>query len=333
MNDHAHWTMMRQAIDLSRQGFTAPNPHVGCVIVRDGVVVGTGFHDHAGGAHAEVVALQAAGEAARGADVYVTLEPCVHHGRTPPCTEALIAAGVRRVFVAVADPNPRAGGGVQVLREAGIEVEVGQCGEEAAAANEPFLFAHREARPFVAVKAAITLDGYLARPDGTSQWITGPGAREEGHRLRARMGAVCVGRATVEQDNPALTARVPGVVNQPLRVILDPTAMLPRTATVFADENHWHVTGSVDLHAILAGLRERGHIGLLVEGGGHTIGSFLRADLVDRIHLFVAPTLFLEGRTWTGTGPAVDITERFKLRRTHSWGPDIELVYERLNGQ
>lgn len=289
---------MRRAIELAAGGFPAPNPHVGCVIVRDEQIVGEGYHDHAGGPHAEAAALLQAGESARGAAAYVTLEPCNHHGRTPPCSRALIAAGVAKVFVAVSDPNPRAAGGVARLREAGIEVEVGLLRAEAEAVNRVFLDRHRLGRPVVAVKAAITADGYMARLDGTSKWITGDQARAAGRLLRARMGSVLVGRVTAELDDPELTVRDPRVVNQPLRVVLDPERRLRSDLKLFSDglaptlrlEGHRHPA------EILERLAEAGQIGVLVEGGPTTIQAFFEARLVDELHLFTAPHRFGEGR-------------------------------------
>ncbi|MCH7904699.1 MAG: bifunctional diaminohydroxyphosphoribosylaminopyrimidine deaminase/5-amino-6-(5-phosphoribosylamino)uracil reductase RibD [Armatimonadetes bacterium] len=324
--------LMRRAVELSRGGFPAPNPHVGCVIVADGEVVGEGFHHYAGGDHAEVVALRSAGERARGAEMYVTLEPCTHHGRTPPCTDAIIAAGVRRVVVAVLDPNPSADGGVKVLRDAGIECEVGLLGEEATEANRVFIKAHQRQRSTVYVKAAVTVDGFIANQDGSSKWITAEDARAEGHRLRAQMGCVLIGRETAEIDNPMLTARIPEVVNQPLRVVLDPNRKLKDSLRVFDSETpalrvvrpglggestleveHTHESG-FDLDSLLGKLFERGVIGVLVEGGGETIASFLRAGLVDEVHLFRSPKEFGKGRYWLGESPP--LVKLNEVRRT-----------------
>ncbi|HXH61713.1 MAG TPA: bifunctional diaminohydroxyphosphoribosylaminopyrimidine deaminase/5-amino-6-(5-phosphoribosylamino)uracil reductase RibD [Fimbriimonadaceae bacterium] len=313
-------TFMRRAVDLSRHGFPAPNPRVGCVIVRDGVVVGEGYHDHAGGPHAEVVALDAAGEKARGADLYCTLEPCDHHGRTPPCTQAIIASEVARVFVAEEDPNPKAAGGTATLRAAGVECHLGLLRGEAERANETFLFAHRNGRPFVTVKVAVTTDGFIARPDGESKWITGERAREEAHRMRAEMGCVLVGANTVEIDDPLLTARVPGVVNQPVPVVLDPHARIGADKNVLQREGVLRFVaagsatrksdvelktqeGMFETRAVLTELAKRGIIGVLVEGGGETIASFLRAGLVDRVERFVSRTAFGDGKYWLGANP------------------------------
>lgn len=339
MDPDLHRQMMLRAIELSRGGFPAPNPRVGCVIAQGSEIVGEGWHDYAGGPHAEAVALARAGERARGADVYVTLEPCRHTGRTPPCADALIAAGIKRVFVACPDPNPIATGGATVLREAGIEVHVGEGQTEAEDVNHVFLHAFRTGRPWVAVKVATTLDGYLARPDGTSQWITGPEAREEGHRLRAEMGSVLVGRATVAIDNPQLTARIPGVVNQPQRIVLDPDRALTGDEDLFpgawrvvrrpaASDQEISLGPSFALPDLLTELKTRGLIGVLVEGGAHTVREFLRQDLVDELHVFSALKVFGEGRSWLGSG---EWSERFRLHQCRAVGEDCYSVWRRTS--
>ena len=303
---------MRQAINLARNGYPAPNPHVGCVIVRDEKVVGEGFHAYAGGPHAEAVALAAAGPLARGACAYVTLEPCNHEGRTGPCAQALIAAGVRRVVFGVADPTPKAAGGADALREAGIEVVDGVCAAESAWECKHFLRSIERKRPWVVLKAAITRDGFLARTDGTSKWISNDQSRMIAHEMRAELGAVLVGSGTVLQDNPLLTARVSGVVNQPVRIVLDSRGALGKQHQVFDDSAlTWRVglddgadivalekDGRVDLGWLMVELRNRGITGLLVEGGAKLHAAFLEANLVDQIELFVAPTKFGAGLLW-----------------------------------
>lgn len=312
---------MERAIELSKRGFPAPNPHVGCVIVKNGEIVGEGWHDHAGGPHAEADALDRAGDLAHGADVYVTLEPCNHQGRTPPCSQALIRSGVSRVFIANHDPNPRAGGGADALRAAGVHVEVGLCAEEAESANHVFLTAMRRKRPFVVAKAAVTSDGFIARSDGTSKWITGEEARAVGHRLRAEMGCVLVGWITAHLDDPELTARIPGVVNQPLRVVLDPLGMCNPKLRLFTD-GHRTVRfvhggratrpddvelasddGGFAIADVLETLFQMGVIGVLVEGGAETLASFFRQGLVDRLEKFTSPKTFGEGLHWLGKDP------------------------------
>ncbi len=324
---------MRRAIQLSKRGFPAPNPHVGCVIVRSGEIVGQGYHDRAGAPHAEAMALLEAGEAAEGATAYVTLEPCNHFGRTPPCSQALIRAGVQRVVVATRDMNPRAVGGVEALRAAGIQVDLGLLTESAAAANRIFTGAISLERPYVIAKAAISLDGRIALPSGESKWITGPKARAEGHRLRAECGAVLVGRKTIEADDPRLTSRVAGVVNQPLRIVLDPENRLKGHYQVFSSEAEtWHITGKIDLESLLNRMQSAGQIGLLVEGGAITIGAFMARDLVDEIRLFVAPKALGSGPNWVSglnVDHLSDVTA-FRFEKPRLVGPDTELSAFRI---
>jgi diaminohydroxyphosphoribosylaminopyrimidine deaminase/5-amino-6-(5-phosphoribosylamino)uracil reductase len=296
--------------------------------VRDGEVVGEGYHHHAGDLHAEANALRVAGDRARGATAYVTLEPCAHYGRTPPCADALIAAGVQRVVVACPDPNPVAAGGLARVAAAGIETELGLLQAEAEAANEQFLFAMRHRRPRVVLKAAVSLDGRIALPSGESRWITGEAARRQGHRLRAQCGAVLVGRRTVEVDDPLLTVRLPGVVNQPLRVVLDPHARLRGDERVFdASAPSLRVTGEVDLPELLNDLFRRKVTGLLVEGGAITAASFVKAGLVDRLELFLAPKLLGDGPTWLeGLGlPALAEAPLGEVRKLRRLGQDLWL--------
>lgn len=320
---------MRRAIALSKRGFPAPNPHVGCVLVRGGQIIGEGYHHHAGGGHAEVEALRDAKGDTKGATAYVTLEPCNHFGRTPPCSQALLQAGVARVVVACADPNPNATGGAEALRQAGVEVEGGVLTEEAARANEMFLFAMAHRRPFIVAKAAMSLDGRIALPSGESQWITGPAARRAAHRLRAECGAVLVGRRTVELDDPELTARIPGVVNQPVRIVLDPNARLKGTEKVFNQKAPTrHITGEIDLPSLLVGLFEAGIHGLLVEGGGVTLASFFRARLVDRLELFVGGKVLGDGPAWLTELNLNNLAEApmLTIERMVRLGPDLRLT-------
>ncbi len=229
---------MRRALRLAARGLRtcAPNPAVGCVIVNDSRVVGEGFHVRAGGPHAEVVALRVAGEQARAATVYVTLEPCSHHGRTPPCAAALVEAGVSRVVAAVRDPNSRVvGGGVRVLQAAGIEVEIGVGEIQTRRINRGFFSRFERGRPWLTLKLAASLDGKSALADGTSRWITGPVARAAVHRSRARAGAVLTGVGTVLADDPALNVRLPGVSRQPMRVVLDSRLATPPGARLLRE--------------------------------------------------------------------------------------------------
>lgn len=342
MSERTPESFMAEAVELSRRGYPAPNPHVGCVIVRAGGVVGRGYHDHAGGPHAEVVALQEAGENARGADVYVTLEPCNHVGRTGACSEALLRAGVARVIYAVADPNPRAQGGADRLRLAGISVEEGLLAEDAAEANKVFLSSMRLSRPYVTIKAACSLDGRIALENGESQWITGEAARIEGQRLRAEMGAVLIGAETARKDNPRLTSRVKDVVNQPVKIVLDPNCTLSPELNVFMGPGAcYHIVGEdcsgrsairlplhhgkFELSEVLSALWERGVTSLLVEGGGVTIGGFLEAKLVDRLELFFGPIVIGKGRGWSGDLSISSLAEapRLRLQSSRMVGEDL----------
>ena len=232
------WMARAVALAEGGRGTASPNPMVGAVLVRGGRVVGEGFHRAAGLAHAEALALAAAGERAAGATCYVTLEPCAHHGRTPPCADALVAAGVARVVAAVADPDPRVGGaGLARLRAAGVAVSVGTGAEAAAEQNAAYLTHRRLGRPRVTLKAAASLDGKVAAPDGTSRWITGPAARADAHRLRAEADAVCVGAGTALADDPRLTVRLPGWTGrQPLRVLVDAAGRVGATGHLFDGE-------------------------------------------------------------------------------------------------
>lgn len=321
---------MRRAITLARRGFPAPNPRVGCVLVHSGEIVGEGYPTYAGGRHAEIVALEAAGAKSKGATAYVTLEPCNHQGRTGPCSGALIAAGVQKVFYAVPDPNPIAQGGAERLREAGVEVVRGPLESEAASAGEIFLHAMRHRRPFVTLKAAIGMDGRLALPDRRSKWITGARARREGMRLRAEMGCVLIGARTAIADDPLLTARIPGVINPPLRVILADRELDPSGLSMMKEAGETLI-GHAPLDALLADLFGRGVTGMLVEGGAATHARFLAAGLVDRIDLFVAPRILGDGPAWTSIvnwpGDPLGELPFWRLSGTRKIGEDLHLTY------
>ncbi len=354
---------MERALALAEtaRGATAPNPLVGAVVVdARGAVVGEGHHEAAGRPHAEVVALDRAGGAARGATLYVTLEPCRHHGRTPPCTDAILAAGVRRVVVAHVDPDEKmAGESVTVLLAAGVEVTVGVCEADAAAQNEAYFHHRRTGLPLVVLKAAATFDGRTAAPDGSSQWITGEEARGDVHALRAASDAVVVGAGTVLVDDPRLTARTdPPAASQPARVVVDATGRVPAEAALFApgaplivataaaaEERRaaWSSAGAevldlppapgggVALRPLLEALGNRGMLQVLVEGGATLAGSLLREDLVDRVVLYVgavcaggddARPLF--------AGPAFPTLKdfaRFGLVDVTRFGDDVRLTY------
>lgn len=308
-----------RALRLARRADfrTSPNPMVGCVIVAHGVAVGEGFHERAGGPHAEVVALQAAGDRARGGTAYVTLEPCSHHGRTPPCTQALLAAGVSRVVIAMLDPDPRVRGrGVRLLRDRGVHVDIGVGVEQAAELNRAYLQHRLTGRPLVSAKFACTLDGRIATRTGESRWITGEAARRHAHRLRHEHDAVLVGVGTVLCDDPLLTARFPGA-RQPLKVVLDRGGRTPPTARVRLGPAPLVIDPGEDLAALLGSLAQRGILSVLVEGGARVLGSFFDAGLVDRVYAFLNPSV-MGGETApaavAGLG-AGTLDERARLER------------------
>jgi diaminohydroxyphosphoribosylaminopyrimidine deaminase / 5-amino-6-(5-phosphoribosylamino)uracil reductase len=284
---HVEHEMMAHAAAVGRtaRGDARPNPWVGAVVVDGrGAVVASGATEPPGERHAEVVALDAAGAAARGATLYVTLEPCAHTGRTPPCTDRIVASGISRVVVAILDPDARvAGRGVAALRDAGLTVDVG-CGEDEVTTDlAPYLHHRSTGRPYVVLKWAATLDGRTAAPDATSRWITSESARRDVHRLRADSDAVLVGAGTVRADDPELTVRLDGVERQPLRVVLGEA---PRNARV-----HPCLEFSGELGALLDDLGARGVLQLLVEGGAHVARDFVDQRLVDRIVAYVAPAI------------------------------------------
>ncbi|MEV0276278.1 bifunctional diaminohydroxyphosphoribosylaminopyrimidine deaminase/5-amino-6-(5-phosphoribosylamino)uracil reductase RibD [Streptomyces sp. NPDC050610] len=349
---------MRRAIALAARalGATSPNPVVGCVVLDDqGRAVGEGWHAHAGGPHAEVVALHAAGERARGGTAVVTLEPCNHTGRTGPCAQALLDAGIARVVYAVADPTPTATGGARTLADAGVDVEGGLLADEAAAGNEAWLTSVLRHRPFVLWKYAATLDGRTAAADGTSRWITSPEARADVHRLRAEADAVIVGSGTARTDDPQLTARMPDTgISQPLRVVVDTNATAvrpgarvldgaaPTLIAVAEDAGTAHLDGlapvvrlpraaggrGLDIHALLAEVYRRGVRSVLLEGGATLAGAFLAAHAVDKVVGYLAPALL-------GAGPAV-LTDagigtisqalRLDVSEVSRLGPDLRLT-------
>jgi diaminohydroxyphosphoribosylaminopyrimidine deaminase / 5-amino-6-(5-phosphoribosylamino)uracil reductase len=315
---------MARALTLAARGrgLTSPNPMVGALVVRDGVVIAERFHERAGAAHAEAAALAAAGDGARGATLYVTLEPCNHVGRTPPCVEAIVRAGIRRVVSATRDPNPRVkGGGGAALAAAGIEVVDGCLEREARALNRAFFTAVERQRPHVTVKWAMTLDGRIAAFDRTSQWLTGEAARREGHRLRSQSDAIVTGIGTVLADDPALTVRLDRPwPREPYRVVVDSRARLPLHAALLGTGTRARVLvavgdaapphrvaaleaagvtvlqckardGRVDVADLCARLLGLDVIAVLVEAGSELTGAFVHAALVDRVAAFVAPKL------------------------------------------
>jgi len=337
-------TAMGRAIDLSRLGLgqTSPNPSVGAVVLdRSGAVVGEGRTAPAGGPHAEVTALARAGGAARGGTAVVTLEPCDHTGRTGPCTQALIAAGVARVVVALRDPNPIAAGGLDTLRAAGVEVVTGVREDEAYQVLIGWLTAIRRGRPFLIWKVAATLDGRAAAADGTSQWITSPQARADVHALRGTVDAIIVGVGTVLADDASLTVRradaAPGA-RQPLRVVVDSSGRTPEGAKVRdAAAPTWLATtadvgstpdGRVDLTRLADLLYRRGVRSALIEGGPTLAGAFLRAGLVDRVVAYVAPKLLGAGLPALGDAGIGTIHEAIDLELLDVLriGPDLRLT-------
>ncbi|HEV3353996.1 MAG TPA: bifunctional diaminohydroxyphosphoribosylaminopyrimidine deaminase/5-amino-6-(5-phosphoribosylamino)uracil reductase RibD [Acidimicrobiales bacterium] len=311
---------MRRAVDLaaSVRASTSPNPWVGAVIDPGGF---EGATQPPGGPHAEIVALDQAGDAARGATMVVTLEPCAHHGRTPPCVDAIIGAGIARVVVGIEDPDPNVRGkGIARLREAGIDVEVGVLADEVRIQLAPYLKHRRTGRPWLVLKLAASADGRTAAPDGSSQWITGAEARADAHRLRAESDAVIVGAGTVRADDPSLTVRhVEG--RDPLRVVL---GKAPPDAKV-----HPAVELEGDLDDVLDELGRRGVLQAVVEGGPTVAGAFHRAGLVDRYVLYLAPALFGgdDGRPlFAGPGaPTIDDVWRGRITTVERLGDDLKL--------
>ncbi len=355
--DATRW--MQRALALAANGCasTHPNPRVGCVIVRKGVVVGEGWHQVAGGPHAEVVALQAAGTRARDADVYVSLEPCSHHGRTPPCVAALIGAGVKRVYAAMSDPNPQvAGNGILALRNAGIGVEVGLCEEQARELNRGFISRMTRGRPWLTLKLAASLDGRTAMASGESQWITGAAARADVHRLRAEAGAVLTSSATVLADDPRLTVRLQGDWRQPDRIVLDGSGRVPATAAVWANGARrlalmgaaapanlrtalaargvempaleTRADGTIELSSALQVLGAAEVNQLLVECGPQLAGALLTEKWVDELLLYLAPCLLGENARPLAQLPGLDSLEqapRFEVVSVQSVGEDLRL--------
>ncbi|MEU0370362.1 bifunctional diaminohydroxyphosphoribosylaminopyrimidine deaminase/5-amino-6-(5-phosphoribosylamino)uracil reductase RibD [Streptomyces sp. NPDC006283] len=348
---------MRRAITLAARGLgsTSPNPVVGCVITdASGHVVGEGYHQRAGGPHAEIHALRAAGGLARAGTAYVTLEPCNHTGRTGPCAQALIEAGVARVVYAVGDPSPQATGGADTLRAAGVEVGHGLLEEEAEAGNIAWLTSARLGRPYVTWKYAATLDGRIAAADGSSRWISSPESRADVHRLRAESDAVVVGSGTMRSDDPHLAARGIEGAAQPLRVVVDTEAAAVRpgarvlddaadTVVVVADDlepEEFTRTGArevwtlkrgsrgIDVPELLRALHESGIRSVLLEGGPTLAGSFVAAGAVDRVIGYIAPVLLGAGPAALADAGITTITEALRLDVTQTVriGPDLRVT-------
>ena len=355
----ADYAFMSQALRLAEQGLysTTPNPRVGCVIVRDEQIVGSGWHEKAGRPHAEINALADAGAAARGATAYVTLEPCSHHGRTPPCADALIAAGIARVVIAMEDPNPLVSGrGCALLQQAGISIQTGLMQAEAYALNAGFVSRMTRKKPWVRLKIAASLDGKTALNNGTSQWITGEAARQDGHRWRARSCAVMTGIGTVESDNPQLTVRHAETNRQPKKIVVDSRLAIPLAARVLQNDAETFIftaqtgnrekkaalsqlnaqvmvlpnaSGRVDLQRMMAALADLGINEVLVEAGGRLNGALVAAGLVDELIIYLAPHLI--GDNARGMIALPELTgledkKPLKIQDIRMIGQDIRLI-------
>ncbi len=327
MDEKTDIYFMTKALELAEKGrgYTSPNPMVGAVAVKAGRIIGRGCHEACGKPHAEINAINDAGDSARGADLYVTLEPCNHTGRTPPCTEKILSAGIRKVVAAMPDPNPNVtGGGIQYLKSRGVIVETGVCRSEAERQNEAFIKWVRTGSPFVIVKCASTLDGRIAARNGDSKWVSGESSRRFSHRIRHWVDGIMVGIDTVVQDDPGLTTRIEGFSGaDPVRLILDSRLRIPETAKVLnqrSDAPTWIITGKgvagdssrseairktgakiieaetkdglINLPALMSELGGMNITSILIEGGGRVIGSALKAGVADRVNLFYAPKLF-----------------------------------------
>jgi len=348
---------MGRSLDLARRGLytTTPNPRVGCVVVKGGVVVGDGWHEKAGLPHAEVLALKAAGERARGAALYLNLEPCSHHGRTPPCVDAIIEAGVKRVVAAIGDPNPKvAGAGFAKLRAAGIAVEQGLREDEARELNIGFLARMTRGRPWVRMKIAASLDGRTALANGKSQWITGEAARGDGHRWRARACAVLTGFGTVRDDDPQLNVRGVDTPRQPLKIVVDskfetsPSARLlkeGKTLVVGAVDDAKRIAalkaagaevavipndgGKVELFKLMKELARRELNEIHIEAGTKLNGSLLQAGVVDELLVYLAPSLIGDsGRGMFNLPELIDLsqTTALKVREVERVGEDLRIL-------
>jgi diaminohydroxyphosphoribosylaminopyrimidine deaminase/5-amino-6-(5-phosphoribosylamino)uracil reductase len=349
---------MARALGLAEKGrgYVEPNPLVGAVIVQEDRVVGEGWHERYGEAHAEVNALAQAGDSARGATLYVTLEPCCHQGKTPPCTEAIVRSGIQRVVAAMTDPFPQvAGQGVARLEQAGIAVEIGLKEKEAKRLNAPYLKLLRTGRPYVHAKWAMTLDGKIATHTGDSRWITGDAARRRTHELRGRMDAIIVGIGTVLADDPRLTVRPPGP-RVPIRIVLDSRGRLPKTANLVktagevpvlvvtlptaSSAEELHAMGCAtlglpdggndrpDILVLLDELGRRRMTNVVVEGGAEVLGSFFYAQAVDEVHTFIAPRIAGGNAKTAVAGRGVEkIADALPLAewKIEQLGPDVLL--------
>lgn len=354
--DHA---FMSHALQLAEKGLysTAPNPRVGCVIVRDEQIVGSGWHEKTGQPHAEINALVAAGAAVRGATAYVTLEPCSHHGRTPPCADALIAAGIARVVVAMEDPNPLVSGrGCALVQQAGISVQTGLLQAEARALNTGFISRMTRKKPWVRLKIAASLDGKTALNDGASQWITGEAARQDGHCWRARSCAVMTGIGTVESDNPQLTVRHVKTDRQPKKIVVDSRLAIPLDSRLLQNGEETYIftaqtgdlekkaalsqlnaqvmvlpniSGAVDLQKMMTILADLEINEVLVEAGGRLNGALVEAGLVDELIIYLAPHVIGDDALGMIKLPELKCLEQKKkldIQDIRMIGPDIRII-------
>lgn len=359
MNDptpaHDAVAFMRRALELATKGWgqTAPNPMVGAVVVRAGRIVGEGYHERYGEAHAEVMALRAAGDLAQGATLYVTLEPCRHFGKTPPCTDAILATGIKRVVIAALDPTPQAGGGAELLQQAGLEVDIGVMATEARELNAPFLHAATSDLPWTTLKLAVSIETAIANERGTTSWLTSPESRAEVHRLRAGSDAIAVGVATVIADDPQLNVREWTAPRRPpARVIFDRSLRTPlrskvvttaretptiivtlsaesAMADMFRDAGV-HLIASPDLQHGFRRLRDAGIRSLLVEGGATIASAVLAENLAQRMVIFQAPVSLGPGALYAFDGAAPEVLgslERYRVLERRQLGPDVMTSY------
>lgn len=360
-----HIKYMKRALELAEnaRGFTEPNPLVGAVIVKNGEIVGEGYHKKAGTPHAEVHALAAAGEKSRGATMYVTLEPCSHYGKTPPCANAVVKSGITRVFIALEDPNPLVNGkGIQILKDAGIEVHTGMLRQEAIRQNCVFLTNQIKKRAYIALKSAQTIDGKIGPANGCPVPITGKEARIQGHTLRRDYGAVLVGIQTILKDDPLLNIRydIPHIDGKPVRIVLDPHMKLPlngRLLTQCKEPTLIYTTtevsstirskiegnggcivtlpeksGGMDSLRIAVDLYERGICSVLVEGGASTLTHFFQADLWDEYHCFIAPKFMGKHGISVYADDSDDLTDLNCQVESELCGNDIHVIYRNKNG-
>ncbi|MEX2587039.1 MAG: bifunctional diaminohydroxyphosphoribosylaminopyrimidine deaminase/5-amino-6-(5-phosphoribosylamino)uracil reductase RibD [Actinomycetota bacterium] len=355
--DEEIWMKWALRLAARGRGRTSPNPMVGAVIVRHDDVVGTGWHRKAGAGHAEAVALAQAGSRAKGSTMYVTLEPCAHHGRTPPCVDAIIDAGVSRVVAAIEDPDPLvSGAGAAALREAGVEVEFGLLSKAATTLNEEYLVHRREGRPFVTLKMATSFDGRVAAADGSSQWITCEESRRDAHRLRAQSDAICAGIGTVLADDPRLTVREVQVAAPRLRVVVDSTARTPIDSRILSEDAPTLIATAlppddervsvlkkagaevlsmagpdrrVSILHLLHALAGRSVISLLLEGGPRLAGCFAAQGMIDRYVFYMAPKLLGErarGSVEGWTAESIDESRDLRITEFKRLGSDLKVI-------